>query len=108
MHLVLCHRTFCLIKAVLPKMCKKSVFFILLYLLLPYGGTISTIFISISISIYIAPSRLVKSDRLLDHALECKTIIKYLNTFAIDYCSTIFISHLKHNAISNNIHSAPC
>ena len=27
-----------------PKICKKSVFAILLYLLLPYGGTISTIF----------------------------------------------------------------
>ena len=39
----LCHRTFCLIKAAWPKICKKSVFVILLYLLLPYGGTISTI-----------------------------------------------------------------
>ena len=27
-----------------PKICKKSVFLIILYLLLPYGGTISTIF----------------------------------------------------------------
>ena len=40
---VLCHRTFCLIKAAWPKFCKKSVFVILSYLLLSYGGTISTI-----------------------------------------------------------------
>ena len=40
-----CHRTFCLIKAAWPKICKKSVFVILLYLLLPYGGTISTMFV---------------------------------------------------------------
>ena len=41
---LMCHRTFCLIKAARPKICKKSVFVILLYLVLPYGGTISTKF----------------------------------------------------------------
>ena len=43
MFTVLCHRTFCLIKAAWPKICKRSFCVILLYLLLPYGGTISII-----------------------------------------------------------------
>ena len=50
--------------------------------------------------------RLIKSDRLLDQALQCKTIIQYRNLFAIDHC--IFNSHREHNVIRDNTHSAPC
>ena len=34
-----------------PKTCKKSVFVILIYLLLPYGGTISTILFCIGLTV---------------------------------------------------------
>ena len=47
----------------------------------------------------------VKSDRLLDHALQLKTIIQYPNHFAIYNCR--FISYREHNVIREYIHSAP-
>ena len=58
-------------------------------------------FVYILVSIYVATRGPVKSDRLLDHALECKTIMKYLNLFAIDHCR--FISHREHKVIRDNI-----
>ena len=40
-----CHGTFCLIKAAGPKICQKSVFVFLFYILLPYSGNIWTIYV---------------------------------------------------------------
>ena len=52
------------------------------------------------------PRGRVKSDRLLDRALQCKTIIQYLNF--ITPGNSRFISHREHNTIRNNIDSALC
>ena len=65
---------------------------------------ICLVLISILISIYVALGGRVKSDRLLDFALQFKARIQYLNLFTIDHCK--FISHRNHNVIRDNIHSA--
>ena len=70
-------------------------------------GYLKVNYIHINIGIRLAHFVTVKSDGLLDHALQCKTIIQYLNIFAIDHYR--FISRREHvyNVIHDNIHSAP-
>ena len=62
-------------------------------------------YIHIKIGIRLTYFVTVKSDRLLDHALQCKTITHYLILFAIDHYRFIF--GREHNVLHDNIHSAP-
>ena len=55
--------------------------------------------------IYFAPRGHVKSDKLLDHLLQCEPITQHQNLFAIVYCTCRLISHHEHNIIRENIHS---
>ena len=50
--------------------------------------------LSIFISIHVAPCGPVKPDRLLDIALQCKTILQCLNLFAIFNCRFISREHI--------------
>ena len=54
-------------------------------------GYLKVNYIHINIGIRLAYFVTVKSDRLLDHALQCKTIIQYLNLFAIDHYRFILV-----------------
>ena len=64
-------------------------------------GYLKVNYIHIIIGFRLAYFVAVKSDRLLDHALQCKTIIQCLNLFAFDHYR--FISRREHDVIHDHI-----